>query len=113
MRVSTDKIVGVELKDSRTRGGLFVPETMKDDVSRTATKRMRVLFVGPGYFAVELNRRVTIEEQLGHPLKPGDICITSRFTYEYNLNGQKVRLFQASDILFVEDEGDAEAHQAA
>lgn len=111
MRVSGDKIIGLELKDGKSRGGLYVPETAVD-TSRTATKRMRVLKIGPGLFAVELGRAVSIQEQLGIELKEGDVCVTSRYTYEYVWKGQKVRLFQASDILFVEDAGDAEAHQA-
>lgn len=97
--------------DSQTRGGLYVPANLVD-TSRTAIKRMRLLKIGPGCFGIELGRRISIQEMLGHDLVEGDICVTSRYSYEYVWRGQKVRLFQASDILFVEDAGDAEDHQA-
>jgi co-chaperonin GroES (HSP10) len=106
VRLSFDKIAGIELKEEVTRGGIHIPGTHQD-TSRTATKRIKVTHVGPGYYAIELGRRVTVEEQLGHPLQVGDVIVCSRFLYEHEIHGRKYRIFQASDVLCVEDPEDA------
>lgn len=108
MRLSFDKLAGIELKPTVTRGGIFVPATHVD-TSRTATKRVKITHIGPGFYSIELGRRVTIQEQLGHELEVGDVVVCSRYLYEHDFGGRKLRLFQATDILCVEDPGDGEA----
>ena len=107
MLLSFDKIAGIELRPEVSRGGIHIPKT-HNDTSRTATKRIRVTHIGPGFFSETLGRRITVEDQLGHPVKIGDVLVCSRFLYEHEIRGVKYRIFQSSDILCVEEPSDAE-----
>lgn len=104
MKVCVDKIMGIELKPKTIRG-IVVPDTYQD-TKRTATKRLKVLQVGPGYFSDALDRRITVAEQVGHDIKPGDVIVVSRYVYEHEVNGQTVRVCQATDILAIEEPSD-------
>ena len=107
MRVCVDKIVGVELTATQSPGGILIPATHVD-TRRTATKRLRVVQVGPGYFSDQLDRRISVAEQVGHAIEPGDIIVVSRYVYEHELDGVKYRVCQATDILAIEDRAGAE-----
>lgn len=111
MLVCVDKIMGVELKPTQSRGGILIPASHVD-TSRTSTKRLRVLQVGPGYFSDVLGRRITVAEQIGREIGPGDIIVVSRYVYEHEIDGRKVRVCQATDILAIEEADDEASTKA-
>lgn len=104
MLVATgDRIVGVELVEKVTAGGIVIPDSVAgQDPSKQKCLRIKVLAIGPGLFSPELDRRVSVAQTLGVDLVPGMVVITNRYTNNLKVDGQEVRVFGPSDIIGIE-----------
>lgn len=98
-----DRIVGVELLEKVSKGGIVIPDTaVGNDPSKQKCLRVKIVSIGPGLFSPELNRRVSVAQHLGVDVAPGDVVITNRYCNMLKVDGEDVRVFGPSDVIGVE-----------
>ena len=101
--VTGNRIVGVELVERVSAGGVIIPDTVAgNDPSKAKCLRIKVTGVGPGLFASELGKRVSVSQELGVDLEPGMVLYTNRFTNVLKVDGAELRVFTPSDVIGVE-----------
>lgn len=101
LRVASDQIVVEEIERERTTGGIFIPETAEKD----KTLRCRVLGFGPGQLHVTQSGKkeiVTVHDIIGEKIANGDVVLVSKFTHTHEVNGRKVRIVKADQVIAVE-----------
>lgn len=104
MLVATgNRIVGTELVEKVTAGGIVIPDSAAgNDPSKAKCLRIKIVAFGPGLFASELGKRVSVPQELGVDLVPGMVVYTNRYTNVLKVDGHELRVFTPSDVIGVE-----------
>lgn len=101
--VTGDRIVGIELIERKTAGGIVIPDSAAgNDPSKLKCLRIQVTAIGPGSLNGDATGRVSVNQVLGQVLSVGAVVVTNRYTNVLKLNGQEVRVFGPSDIIGIE-----------
>jgi len=95
-----DMLLGEEITESKSAGGLFIPDTYVDK-DKSVCRKVRIVAVGPGTVHICEDgsaRRVTVSEMVGTPVEVGSVVLTTKYVQMVQVDRRPLRLFAASDI---------------